>query len=309
MPNGIYLGNPTKESLMKLADLKPNFIILKHSAVTNLELIKEIFPNVDIYISYRCFEGKELSEKFPDAITVDAQGKPTISGDYFPVSPVNKDVREFHLSEIESFCTLGIKGFWLDHFQFPTKWDTNLPDILDTDFSESAIKEFEGFIGEEIEGNNIEEKYLHIDGSYYHEWLQFKSGILVSFADEVKKILSPKNMTLSFFAIPWEEQEYGAGIKRIIAQDHSILINHFDETGIMFYYNSVQSDVEWIKNKIEYFWQLGTYFYSVIEVGPNFDEALEQASKSPSKGIILRIDNDFLNESDSLTVATDFFGR
>ncbi len=161
MHNGIYLDKLPKEKLLELAKLKCSFVILSHSADNDLSLVTEAFPDTDIYISYRCFEGRALLEKFPEAKAVDAHGKETVSEEYFPVSPINKNVRDYHLQEIEELSKLKIKGIWLDHFQFPTKWESPNPEILDTDFSESAIKKFENYIGEEIEGTTLKKSIAY----------------------------------------------------------------------------------------------------------------------------------------------------
>lgn len=294
MYKSLIVKEVKKEHLEKLKSLNLNSIVLHfdHSLSEKISLVKEIVGDVEIEVIFDCFEGKNLQEKFPNSMMVEVENKEINEAGYYPVSPANSEVREFLLAELKKLSSLNIDTLWLNQVQFATKWWVSEPNILDTDYSDETLKLFEDYIGESIEGDNLEEKYLHIDGSYYHEWLMFKTGFINDFISEAKSILNPGKIKVGVFLIPWEETDYRAGIKRILGQDHGVIVDLADRVGLYMPYHSMEKDDEWVKAKLQYFWHLGKKFTSIVDVSTrsnhsSLDQILPLLQQNPSEGYIV----------------------
>ena len=245
----------------------------------------------DREIVLNLFEGKDLLEKFPDAKPVEVESKETNGKNYFPASPTHPDIRTELIEHAKQIAKKdSIEVIWLNNLQFPTKWNEPEPTILDTDYSDQSLKMFEEFIGEPIEGKNLEEKFLHIDGSYYHEWLKFKTGKITSMAQELKTAIQSvnKNIKVGFFAIPWKDDDYGAAIKRIAGQDFEKLGELMDLMAVMMYQKDLDKDANWVGEMVDYFWHVGKHFTSIVQDDENLDEIIKKASRFPAERVCVK---------------------
>lgn len=293
------------------------FIPFHETTAVNLDKIRKSKSGIKINVEIPVFAGKELIEKFPDAVPVEVSGLKTEKEWYIGVCPTHPGVREECLRKIDDLLLLNPDGVWLDFIRYPTKWEEPNPYILDTCYCARCLKLFSEYIGEPITGNTLEEKALLIDGSYYIEWLEFKTSQITTMVKEVKdkiRIFS-KNIKLGFFAVPWEDKEYGAGIKRIIAQDFGQLSSIVDEFSPMLYHKMCGKPVEWIKQKVDYFWNFQKPFLPLIQTEPRiseisvdeFKKSLELASQKPSQGVCIFFLEDLIKQCEKYEIAIKFF--
>ena len=293
MNKSILLKEINNKILEDIKDLNLFAVVLPFQKVSveNIDMIRKILgEKVSIEVLFTCFEGKKLQDKFPEAIPVEVEGKEINISNYHPVSPINLQVHDHLLTELKKLKDMSINTVWLNHLHFPTKWWVNDPQILDTDYSDMALSAFSRYIGEDIEGSNLEEKFLHIDGSYYHEWLLFKSSIINSFVERVKSLLNPSGIKVGAILVPWEEKDYRAAITRVLGQDHSVLVDLVDKLALSLPYNQMGMDNEWVKAKINYFWHLGRKFTSFVDVDDNqndFEQLIPTLLQMPSDGFVL----------------------
>ena len=295
MYKSILLKEINKNSLEKIKLYNLDAIVV-HSTQINKEkisMIKDVLgKDIKIEVIFNCFEGKSLQDKFSEARPLEVEEKDVNEHDYHPVSPTNSEVRDFLLEQIKELAGLEINTVWLNQLHFATKWWVSEPKVLDTDYSDAVLKKFEDYIGESIEGSNLEEKYLHIDGSYYHEWLLFKTGFINEFVKSAKKILNPQKIEVGVFLVAWEETDYRAGIKRILGQDHGDLVDIADKIALYMPYHAMEKDIEWVKAKLQYFWHLGKTFVSVVDVSnksnhSSLDQVLPLLQQTPSAGYLI----------------------
>ncbi len=305
MQKSVYLtAGITDKNLELLNTLSINsiFINSKLLDVENTSKLKNSNPSVQINAVLNVFEGKELLDMFPDALAVESSGKSTQTLDYVGLCPTHPGVRAHVLDELRRVLSFGVDNIWLDHINYPTKWNVPEPAILDTCYCSRCIKLFEDFIGEKIngvggEGSELETLALHIDGSYYHEWLTFKTGYITLFARDAKELVtqSGKSLKLGIFAIPWDNTEFGDAITRVLSQDLGALSVVVDMFSPMLYHQDCAKDLSWVKEKVAYFWNFGTVFFATISINSDivgqtmsandFAQALENAATKPSSGV------------------------
>jgi hypothetical protein len=277
------------------------------------EIRSQLDPSIKINIELQAFSKDSYLKHITDADVVCLDPTQDISNALCPSSDI---VRNELLSNTQKCIEANVDGIWLDSLRFASKWAVAEPIITDTCYCTRCIKKFEEYLGDKLEYKDLDELFLLIDGSYYIEWLEFKTGLITSMAKQVKeKILaSGKDIKLGYFAIPWEDKDYGAAIKRILGQNFDALANVVDITSPMLYHKMCGRDTEWIKQKVEYFWNLGKPFLPLVQTedkpetisAQEFKASLENASKAPSMGVCIFFASDLAKDPAKLQVAKNF---
>lgn len=297
MHKSVYLKKYIPRLKEALCALNLDSIIISQSSLTE-EVLKDLKTSFkfEIYVEITGFEGQGLLDKFPDAKSKTYEDIPTAKDWYVGVCPTHEGVRHEIKSRISKAIQLDVNGIWLQFMHYPTKWDDVDPVIMDSCYCDRCIEKFQKYVGDTFEYSGSEELYLLIDGSYYQEWLDFKAKNITSMFEYAKNAIneSGKTIKLGYFTPPWDESEYRAGLQRILAQERSLLTPLVDVTSPMLFHKSVGEDVSWIKNKVDYFWNLAADFMPIIQ-SENIDTndfrlALEYATTSPSVGVCV---NDF----------------
>src|SRR3989344_4123690 len=122
---------------------------------------------------------------------------------------------------------------------------------------------------------------------------------------------SGKNVKLGMFITPWEDKEYSAGVQRILAQDYSKLIGLLDIFVPELYHKDCGEGVNWIKRKVDYFWNLNHPFLpiikSVVDSPEEFKKSLEYATSGFSKGVVVSNLEDLVDNGKKIKVLRIFF--
>lgn len=319
MHKSVFLFEPVGDKVLaSLKNFELDSVFLHHSNLTSFtiaEVKNSILPKTEIYGEASVFFDKDLLAEFPDAKPVEAEGKDTGAG----LCPTHPKVREAQLEQIRQYLKLEIDGIWLNHIRYPTKWNAVKPEILDTCYCERCLGLFEDYIGEKLEAKNLEETVLLIDGSYYHEWLTFKCEQISSFVKSVKELIieSGNSHKLGLFVVPWEDKEFGAGIKRVVSQDFAQLSNYADQISPMLYHKMCGKSPEWIREKVEYFWNVGLPFLPIVQTESmpeeistaEFQQVLDNAVASPSSGVCVFYLADLLSHESLLLQLQKFFAQ
>src|SRR3989344_3094213 len=272
----VFLFSVDAKLVEQASDIKVDsvFISSRDAETDKIRLIKQKFSDVSVYVEINIFAGADVLKKFPDAKPVEAVGKATAKDWYVGVCPTHEGVRTFALDKIRRVLQEGIDGGWLDLLRYPTKWEEPQPYLLDTCYCPRCMSLFEQYVGEKVAAGNLEELALLIDGSYYHEWLEFKTDQIASLVSEAKKLVTAakSGVKLGAFVLPWEDKEYGAGIKRLVAQDFAKFAQFVDIFSPMLYHKMCGKDVSWVKQKVDYFWGVGTPFLPLIQTESRVSE-------------------------------------
>lgn len=312
MHKSVFNASAVSPELLEAAKSLNLTSFIQEGQFVSVDLVAELrsaLPNVDIYSSLTCFDGADLLQIFPDAKPVEASNKSTLNA----VCPTHEGVRKEILNRADKLIKSNIDGLWLNHARYPTEWELPEPNILDTCYCDRCLQKFSEYIGEQITGTNLEEKVLLIDGSYYIEWIEFKGKQITSLVESIRELitLSGRSVKLGFFALPWEDKEYGAAIKRIVAQDFASLIPVIDILSPGLYHAWCEQPVDWIKNKVNYFWETGKTQLPIIQsVGDfsadEFKAAIENATVSPSIGFIVYNLEDLTKQKEKLDIVKSF---
>src|SRR3989344_6688243 len=326
-----FFFKPNHESLVKAKELNLDSVFSTHanldeSAIKDIR--ENVSENIKIYVELGVFAGKDLWDKSPDSVPVEASGKEPARGWCYGVCPSHEGVRNECLQNVKELLEKDINGIWLDFIRYPSKWEEPEPYILDSCYCDRCLKKFSDYLGEPVIGNTLEDKVLLIDGSYYIEWIEFKTEMITSMVKDVRKLINERNnavgesgdkqgktVKLGFFAIPWQDKEHSAGIKRIVAQDFGALSSLVDIFSPMLYHKMGGKDVSWIKELVNYFWEVGKPQLPLIQTEPReseisteeFKQALEYASASPSTVVCVFFLEDLMKQPEKFDAVKEYF--
>lgn len=293
------LSLPDNPIIEALSDLTLDSVILGNNLATNenINSLKNKLNKVKIYAELPVFSQKDLAEEYPDSIPVDSLGNKLNFSDCHFLCPSHEEVRNEILNKTKNLTTSGVDGIWLNFIRYATSWQFPDPKILDTCYCDRCLNKFEEYIGEKLCFKDYEELYLLIDGSYYFEWLEFKSEQITSIISEILEITSKNNSSIELgaFIVPWMEKDFGAGIKRIVAQDVEKMSKYIQMFSPMLYHKMLGKDVEWVKEMTDYYWQSGVNFLPLVQTEPKVSEispeefklAINYATSGVSKGVCI----------------------
>lgn len=306
-----FLFTCEDNELQLAKELNLNSVFVPFHLLHRLDNVKQVLGSaVEVYISLRVFSKKDAPylQHFTSDL-VEATGKPFPGA---PLCPTNDSVRQACIDNVKICLSKNVNGIWLDSLTYPSGPGNPEPNLVDTCYCDRCLEKFENYLGEKIEGSTLEDKVLLIDGSYYIEWIEFKTGVIASMLQSVKDEInaSGKSVKLGYFAAPLEDKEYGSAVKRLIGQDFLKLSEIADITSPMLYHKMLYRDVTWVKEKVEYFSQLETKLMPVIQTenipsevsSDEFKQALEFASFK-TYGLVVFYMSDLLKQPDKLNIA------
>ena len=270
MEKALYLTDLNSDFLDKAKELAPSAIFLREASfdAVSTSLLKEVLPDCRLNILIDIFSTSDLAEDMIETMPIEAQGRDVSFKWYTGICPNNKRIREYRLNRIEALITNPhVFGIWLDELHYPTFWQAAEPEIFDTCYCSTCLSLF---TSSKLEGDKLPTKLEDIvdaiDGQYYTEWLEFKSESITSFAKEVlaKVRTSGKNTKLGFFAVPWTDQDFGTGNKRLLGQNLDDLTELFDYISPMLYSSLLGKDSAWIQSVLDYFSQFTHNLYPAL---------------------------------------------
>ena len=297
MHKSLYLEKtPSAETLLQLKEFGLSSVFLDYKqlskdVVTNIKA--SLGDSLEVYACVTVFAGKDLLMQFPDAALVEATGKEAEIDDR--VCPNHQGVRAEILERVKLVLGYGVDGLWLNGLKYSTKWALPEPVIYDVCYCERCLAKFSAALGDDIVGVTLQDKVLLIDGSYYLEWLEFKCNTITSMAQEIKEVLqkSGQKVKYGFFAVPWKDKEYSAGIKRVLGQDFGALAEIFDIFSPQLFHGMCGRPVDWVKEMEDYFWEVGKPMLPLIQTenkpdvisNDEFEKAVRYAAEKPSMGV------------------------
>ena len=294
MHRSLYLGQDLLADLSFLKDVNIDSIFVDSSALSK-EAISQIRNNSScrVYSVVSCFNKVEpaSAEHLALGYNEDTQSLEPLKG-LCPTNPV--EVSQIH-TKIDSTLQLDINGIWLSGLHYPVDCTIVKDSYIDSCFCNDCIQKFIKYVGDDFEYSTLEELYLLIDGSYYQEWLDFKAENIVKIVKYAKSALSDTkaDAKLGYFTLPWDESEHRAGLQRVAAQERTKITPLVDITSPMLLYKAMDKQLEWVHEKVEYFWNIGAAFLPLVDTSDNPTQnevasIINAASTEPSIGCIVQ---------------------
>ncbi|MCK5067548.1 MAG: hypothetical protein KAR16_08920 [Bacteroidales bacterium] len=146
----------------------------------------------------------------------------------------------------------------------------------------------------------VKEKADWILESHSDEWTRWRCGLITSMVEEITEASREEkpDILVNIHLVPWGEEDFDGGIKRVAGQDINALSEHVDMLSPMTYAHMVKQEPPWIHDITdEIYLKTGSPVIPSIQVGKaylntefdldEFSETVEQALKPPSGGVVI----------------------
>jgi hypothetical protein len=252
---------------------------------------------ISVYAEAAIFYSSTEWKKHPETRPINQAGKPIEKVQWYRGLCPNQDrVIEQRLGFIKQLVKkYKVDGVWLDFMRYPCHWEVLEPRLERTCFCPVCLKKFAKDTGI---------KHPKDDPAAFAEW---KTDQIAGFVEKAAAVAKKENpdVTVGIFAVPWKKGERDNAIINIIAQDYEKLAPHVDIFSPMVYHKMVGEKPEWISEMVRYTSRLtGKPVVPVIQAvsepgklgDDEFIQAIRQALKFPSKGVIILSMKHFLGE-------------
>jgi uncharacterized lipoprotein YddW (UPF0748 family) len=262
---------------------------------------------ISVFLILPIFFNPEELKKDPGLYALTGRGERAKDDWVEFVCPTRATYRSRLVERIKTLVReLDPDGISLDFIRYFVFWEMVYPErtldsITDTCFDASCLERFQKDTGVNLPKNldGVAAKAKWIQNRHRREWTDWKceviTGMVRSIVDGAKSI-NPK-LKVNIHTVPWREKDFGGAIKKIAGQDISALSAQADMISPMCYWHMLKRRPSWIREVVEeIFSQTRGRVVPSIQVGQayigqtlsvaEFKEALEEALKPPSGGVI-----------------------
>ncbi|HUU37800.1 MAG TPA: hypothetical protein VMW46_06295 [Candidatus Desulfaltia sp.] len=262
---------------------------------------------IALFLILPIFYNPEELEKDPGLYALTDLGEKTKDDWVEFVCPTRPEYLERRLAAVKTLIRdLDPDGISLDFIRYFVFWEMVYPErtldsIADSCFDRSCLDRFQKETGiklpERLTGTA--DKARWIISEHRREWADWKCGVISgavrTIAEAARKI--KPDIEINIHTVPWREKDFGGAIRIIAGQDLAALAAQADMISPMCYWHMLKRNPPWIHEVVEdvYSKSKGRVIPS-IQVGnaylkenlsvKEFGEALEEALKPPSEGVI-----------------------
>jgi uncharacterized lipoprotein YddW (UPF0748 family) len=223
------------------------------------------------------------------------------------ICPTRRDYLERRITDIKKLIRdLDPDGISLDFIRYFVFWEMVYPErtldsIVDTCFDRSCLDRFQRETGVKLpEGlPKVADQARWIISEHRREWTDWKCGVIdgvVGKIAEAAKAAKPE-IVINIHTVPWRQKDFGGAIRIIAGQDLAALAGRTDMISPMCYWHMLKRNPPWIHEVVEDVYsqskgrvipsiQVGNAYLSETLSVKEFGEALKEALKPPSEGVV-----------------------
>jgi len=224
---------------------------------------------------------------------------------------------------------LGPDGISLDFIRNFVFWEMVYPErtldsLANSCFDRNCLEKFQKDTGvvlpPEVEGPAAAAKWIM--ARHGREWTAWKCGIIASLVRTIAaetRAIKP-NLLVNVHSVPWRETDFGGAIKVIAGQDLAALGASADLISPMTYWHMLKRRPPWIhevvddvfastKGRVVPSIQVGNAYISDPLTVEEFREAMEEALRPPSGGVVFWNWDALAKEPEKKAVVADRFGK
>ncbi len=295
-----FQGLSPDETAQQLLTWGCNAVFLKDDPEEVFAALKS--AKIRRFRSLGFFQGADYWRDHPECRPVQADGTPLPKEEWYCGVCPNQDwLRAQKLEEIQALARSGkYDGIWLDFIRYPVHWESPSPNLPQTCFCPGCLDKFSIDSGIALpEGAATQKTADFILSSASAEWYAWRAEQITSLVRQAKEILRRENpdIKLGVFGLPWLRQEKQDAIVRIAGQDFASMAPWVDVFSPMVYHIMCGETPAWIHSRVQGFKQEtgGSVIWPIIQgcnepgtlTHEEFQEAIRQAERAPSGGVII----------------------
>lgn len=269
------------------------------------ELARE--EGIALFLILPIFYNPEELEKDPALSALTERGASAKDDWVEFICPTRRDYLERRIAAIKGLVRdLDPDGISLDFIRYFVFWEMVYPErtlesITDTCFDRSCLERFQRETGIRLPqtSSRVADKARWILSRHRREWTDWKSGVISGIIREIAETAktAKPGIMINVHTVPWRQNDFGGAIRAIVGQDLAALAVQTDMLSPMCYWHMLKRAPSWIHEVVEDVYSQGkgrvvpsvqvgnAYIEKKLSVG-EFKEAIEEALKPPSQGVI-----------------------
>jgi hypothetical protein len=308
----IYEAAPPFDGLFRQwRDLGINTLFVSEALLTNAEF--RALARADrlrIFLIYPVFQSPEAIKEDPKIAAITASGAPARDEWVEFVCPTKGDsYLERRIGHLRNLITEGDPDVVsLDFIRFFVFWEKVAPDRTSESLPQTCFcpyclgffqKECNVHVPADLAGTA--EKAKWILENHMAEWADWKCGRIANAVTRLAKAAREvkPSVQINLHAVPWRRGDFGGAIRSVAGQDFAVLAPLVDIISPMTYHHMVRQTSAWVHDVVADIsaQTKGAPVLPSIQVSEayiedklsadEFQTALEQALRPPSKGVVL----------------------
>lgn len=255
---GIYGGYPREilERGETPADYGVNAIWVGSGSLDAAEIERYHKLGLKVFAEFNSLHAAEYLKVHSDAAPIGADGKPSPPPQGWQgVSAFHPGYRRDRMDEFRRILrTFEIDGIWLDYHHAHASWERAEPELPDTDFSPTALRQFTDKTGIKLPPD-VSAAAKVLLGEQREAWAKLRCDVLTDWVREYREILDEvrPGALLGTFHCPWSPDDYQGAIRHKLAIDLQAQAKYLDVFSIMPYHARFGHATEpaWISRQIQ----------------------------------------------------------
>lgn len=255
---GIY-GGYLREILERSqtpADYGVNALWVGSGSLNAEEIDRYHKLGLKVYVEFNSMHAAQYLKDHPDAAPIGPDGKPSPPPQGWQgVSAFHAGYRRDRMHEFRrALATFDIDGIWLDYHHAHASWERAEPELPDTDFSPTALKQFTEKTGHSLP-TDVSAAAKLLLGERRDAWTSFRCDVFTDWVREYREILDEvrPQALLGTFHCPWSPEDSDGAIRHKLAIDLAAQSRYLDVFSIMPYHARFghAKNPEWISRQVK----------------------------------------------------------
>jgi len=290
-------------------DLGINSGFCSQELIANREFMEQAKDHgISTFLIFPVFFNPEALALAPELAAIQQDGSVAAEEWVEFVCPSREDYRHQRVEKarqlVREYNPDGISIDFIRHFVY---WEKVYPDrdpnsLPVSCFDSVCLDHFQTETGLVIppSRSSVPEKAEWILDSHQEEWTTWRCDLITSMVKEIAEAVRKEKpeILVNIHLIPWSEEDFDGGRKRVAGQDIAALSEHADLLSPMTYAHMVKQSPEWVHGITEDLSSITTRpVIPSIQVGKayleteydleEFRKTVSEALKPPSGGVIL----------------------
>lgn len=308
---GIYGGFPNQifDRGETPADYGVNAIWVGSGSLDAKQIERYHNLGIKVFAEFNSLHAAQYLKEHPDAAPIGPDGRPSPppSG-WQGVSPFHAGYRQDRMREFRRVLqTFEIDGIWLDYHHAHAAWEQAEPNLPDTDFSPTALLQFQQQTGIALPSETPAAAALLLS-THRNAWTDFRCRALTDWVREYREIVNVvrPSALLGTFHCPWSPEDLDGAIRHKLAIDLKAQAQYLNVFSIMPYHARFghANDPTWIARQTKRLGELlgiaGTpadfhRIWPIVQLADwgetvpaeQIATVLEQAAQPPTTGVMV----------------------
>lgn len=255
---GVY-GHPQPlwEKGYRLDELGVNAIFVHSGSIKPDMITRARAEGLKIFAEFATLNGKNYVQEHPEARAINESGEPVEAASWFMgACPTEPGFRRYRFDQLRELLTnYELDGVWMDYVHWHAQFEEPVPILPETCFCDHCLDRFSKDADIQLPSGTTAEKAQWILANQDSPWRDWRCGIILEWAQEMKSILQEirPGALLGLYHCPWDDEEFDGARRRILGLDYDLLKGTIDVFSPMVYHERMGRSPDWVAENINWF--------------------------------------------------------